>query len=630
MNREKIKEENEEKKAMQLNLSGRKYQSIFITSFLSDRGDKSVNNDYLTYIELEEYGCWIIVDGNNGGVFEHKIAPFIGEMLIETFIENPTIDRKKIERMLLYVHRRYREMQISNSDAVEEYSSCSIAMAVTDYSKVTFANVGNARFMMLRDNYIIKKSKDSTLAFLMYEAEKILYDEIRFRKDRNIFTHKFGIDKNIAVNVSKTMTLLPNDKILLMTQGAWENLDEDDIEKDTAKSQRVGQWIGNLVKSMNKNCYMNLSNHTLCGIFISRPAPLLLEPETWMSSVRKSFNAIDKKLYKIGAIVLLLFLILFGGKKFFQYQKLEKMYSYAVEKEKSGDAMMVERKYRTASEDYQASVEKYIELSKYRGNRYEERIKDLEYFSNQAKISEKIAQSISTAGIMLKNQEFQKAVDELKSADVLALELREDNSLKDEVKYKLKSAEALNKAYEEKLKADELYLQKANTNKKRQQMKKEAMEIYERIAPVFLESDQKVIYDEIIEKIEAGKAPATKKAPVKTTTAESLLKEGNKMFEQFRYYKSYELYNSALKKSKDPKMTEMIKGKINMNGILLRGVQSELDGDRLSKNKNNKEVTKNKYKEAMNHYKKLKYNDYMPSQRYNVIVERLEKKSKKF
>ena len=40
MNREKIKEENEEKKAMQLNLSGRKYQSIFITSFLSDRGDK--------------------------------------------------------------------------------------------------------------------------------------------------------------------------------------------------------------------------------------------------------------------------------------------------------------------------------------------------------------------------------------------------------------------------------------------------------------------------------------------------------------------------------------------------------------------------------------------------------------
>ena len=206
MNREKIKEENE-KKAMQLNLSGRKYQSIFVTSFLSDRGDKSINNDYLTYIELEEYGCWIIVDGNNGGVFEHQIAPFIGEMLIETFIENPTIDRKKIERMLLHVHRRYREMQISNSDMTEEYSSCSIAMAVTDYSKVTFANVGNARFMMLRDNYIIKKSKDSTLAFLMYEAEKILYDEIRFRKDRNIFTHKFGIDKNIAVNVSKTMRL---------------------------------------------------------------------------------------------------------------------------------------------------------------------------------------------------------------------------------------------------------------------------------------------------------------------------------------------------------------------------------------------------------------------------------------
>ncbi|WP_373080406.1 hypothetical protein [Fusobacterium varium] len=629
MNREKIKEENEEKKAMQLNLSGRKYQSIFVTSFLSDRGDKSVNNDYLTYIELEEYGCWIIVDGNNGGVFEHKIAPFIGEMLIETFIENPTIDRKKIERMLLHVHRRYREMQISNSDMTDEYSSCSIAMAVTDYSKVTFANVGNARFMILRDNYIIKKSKDSTLAFLMYEAEKILYDEIRFRKDRNIFTHKFGIDKNIAVNVSKTMTLLPNDKILLLTQGAWENLDEDDIEKDTAKSQRVGQWIGNLVKSMNKNCYMNLSNHTLCGIFISRPAPLLPEPETWLSSARKNFSTVDKKLYKIGAVILLLLLILFGGKKFIQYRKLEKMYNFAIEKEKVGDTMMAERKYRAAFEDYQTGIENYMELSKYRGNRYEERIKDLEYFSNQAKISEKIAQSVNTADIMLKNQEFQKAVDELKSANVLALELREDNSLKDEVKHKLATAEILNSAFEEKLKADELYLQKANTNRKRQQMKKEAMEIYERIAPIFLENTQKAIYDEIIEKVEAEKSPVPKKTSVKVTTAESLLKEGNKMFEQFRYYKSYELYTSALKKSKDSKMTEMIKGKINMNGILLRGVQSELDGDRLIRDKNNKEIAENKYKEAMNQYKKLRYNEYMPSQRYNVIIERLEKKIKK-
>lgn len=63
-----------------MNLSG-KYQEHICNIFLSDRGDKSVNNDYLTYIELEEYGCWIIVDGNNGGVFEHKIAPLLEKCL---------------------------------------------------------------------------------------------------------------------------------------------------------------------------------------------------------------------------------------------------------------------------------------------------------------------------------------------------------------------------------------------------------------------------------------------------------------------------------------------------------------------------------------------------------------------
>lgn len=609
MNREKIKEENEEKKTMQLSLSGRKYQSIFMTSFLSDRGNKNVNNDYFTYIELEGYACWIIVDGNNGGVFEHKIAPFIGETLIETFIKNPTVDRKEIERMLLHVHIRYREMQISNSDMEEEYSSCSIAMAVTDYSKVTFVNIGNARFMMLRDNYIIKKSKDSTLAFLMYETEKILYNEIRFRKDKNIFTHKFGIDKNIVINTSKTITLLPNDKILLLTQGAWENIDENDIEREAVKSQRAGQWIENLVKIMNKNCHEDLSNHTLCGIFISRPAPLLPEPESRLTKLKKDFNLMGTKSYKFGIIGVILLLILFGGKKIFQHQKLKKMHNYAVEKEKSGYAIMGERKYR--------------------GNKYEERIKDSDYFLNQSNIFEKTAQSINTADIMLKNQEFSKAVNELKAADVLTSNFKEDNSLKDEIKSKLATAEILNSAYEEKLKADELYFQNANTTKKKQQSKKEAIEIYEKIAPIFLENTQKAIYDEIIKKIETEKSSLPKKIPAKLMTAEALLKEGNRMFNQFRYYKSYELYTLALKKSKDPKMTEMIKGKINMNGILLRGVQRELDGDRLIRDKDNKEIAKNKYKEAMNQYKKLKYNEYMPSQRYNAIIERLEKKIKK-
>ena len=43
----------------------------------------------------------------------------------------------------------------------------------------------------------MKKSKDDTLAYLQYDVGNILYNEMRFRKDKEIFTKKFGADKNI-------------------------------------------------------------------------------------------------------------------------------------------------------------------------------------------------------------------------------------------------------------------------------------------------------------------------------------------------------------------------------------------------------------------------------------------------
>lgn len=76
--------------------------------------------------------------------------------------------------------------------------------------------------------------------------------------------------------------------------------------------------------------------------------------------------------------------------------------------------------------------------------------------------------------------------------------MREDNSLKDEVKHKLATVEILNSAYEEKLKADELYLQKQTQTGKTADEKGYG-NIWKNSSNLFGEYS-KAIYDEIIEK----------------------------------------------------------------------------------------------------------------------------------
>lgn len=57
---DKKNKEYENENIAQLALLGRKYQSVFITSFLSERGDKPKNNGYVSYIELDNFACWVV------------------------------------------------------------------------------------------------------------------------------------------------------------------------------------------------------------------------------------------------------------------------------------------------------------------------------------------------------------------------------------------------------------------------------------------------------------------------------------------------------------------------------------------------------------------------------------------
>lgn len=543
---EKEIREHENENTTQVSLLGRKYQSVFVTSFMSERGDKPTNNCYISYIELDNFGCWVVVDGNNGGIFQNKIASYIGETIVENFIANPTIAKREIEKMLLSIHKKYRNMQSEEVNIEDDYSTCSIAMFVTDYAVATFASVGNARYGVLRNHKLVKKSNDDTLAYLQYEAGNILYDEIRFRKDKNIFTKRFGADRSIKINVSDIFVLRPNDRVLLYTQGAWENLDEEDIELISEKAERPGKFIGNLVNKMKRNCFLSLGNYTFCGIYINRPLDVPAPPESSISKLKTQISKNKNSLKKKILVILALLILIGGGVPAYQKIKLNNRIN-SIEKEiafnlEKGRVEVQEKDYSEATTNYQKIKDLYTELKTYK-EVPDEKLKEIDSILAEIQILNRV-QTLS--------------------------KLRED-SLES---YKFNEAV---KSYEEENKP------KPVTPKKQEPKK-------------------------------IAKLPAYK---------------GDREFREFRYYDSLKSYENALKGANTPEKKEYLKGKIAMNKQLLIAVELELKGDEyLEKRKDSKKVKKY-YEDALVENKKLVNNNYMPKDRYNVIINRLENKLKK-
>ena len=629
--------EHENENTTQVSLLGRKYQSVFITSFLSERGDRPKNNGYVSYIELDNFGCWVVVDGDNGGIFKDKIAPYIGESIIESFIANPTIDKREIEKMLLSIHKKYRNMQSEEVNIEDDYSTCSIAMFVTDYAVATFASVGNARYGVLRNHKLVKKSNDDTLAYLQYEAGNILYDEIRFRKDKNIFTKRFGADRSIKINVSDIFVLRPNDRVLLYTQGAWENLDEEDIELISERAERPGKFIGNLVNKMKRNCFLSLGNYAFCGIYINRPLDVPAPPESSISKLKTQISKNKNSLKKKMLVILALLILIGGGVPAYQKIKLnnqinsiEKEIAFTLEK---GKAEVQEKEYAEATINYQKIKDLYSELETYK-EVPDERLKEIDSILEEVQILNRV-QTLSKQGEdNLESYKFKEAVKAYEEAILTLGNISLEKNIKEILSQQLEVSKKLSEVQEIKIKADELYNYQSKNSRTRKDKQKEAIDLYKNIAPIYKEYNKNIIYDEIIEKInkyeeENKPKPVTpkKKEPKKVVKLPAY--RGDREFKEFKYYTSLKSYENALKGANTPEKKEYLKGKIAMNKQLLVAVELELKGDEYLEKRKDSKKAKKYYEEALVENKKLANNDYMPKDRYNAIINRLENKLKK-
>ena len=144
--------------------------------------------------------------------------------------------------------------------------------------------------------------------------------------------------------LSKRVQLYDGDRILPLSHGAWENLDESEIEVELSKTDKVGKWIGALENKIKDNSDENVPNYTLAGVFVNQVSPT------------------GKKKSKINYMKYLIIALVIVGLGFFLYK------GYSLKKERD---ITYERAYQYENEglkyvengDFEEALE-YFEKSK--------------------------------------------------------------------------------------------------------------------------------------------------------------------------------------------------------------------------------------------------------------------------
>lgn len=337
-------EENEEK-------ISRKEQAVFNTAFISKKGSKEANHNYFAFVENESCACWAAADGHKDG---GDVAKILVEEVLAEFLSNPSYTAGFLKRACKNAQKKLQEMQREDSRLVGKISS--MAVVLSNYSSVMIAYIGNIRIYHLSNGLINFKTKDHSVAQLMFEADQMGEKDVRYHFRRNDLTRAMGFS-NSKVKIEKMpMELQNGDAILINTIGAWENMEDREIEVEFSKSQSPNDFIMKLEKRILTSGMKEIENYTMVGIFSEEVA----EPVS-----RDKFNRNSKKYMMIGALVLV-FLFIFIGMIRSSIRK-NAIYKNAAAYEQQADKSILDRNFDDgitnlikAEEEYKKLAEKKV------------------------------------------------------------------------------------------------------------------------------------------------------------------------------------------------------------------------------------------------------------------------------
>ncbi|CAM4485296.1 MAG: serine/threonine protein phosphatase [Paenibacillus macerans] len=368
----------------------RKENSDFKTAFVSEAGSHFDNRDYFAFVELDDMACYVVADGLDLDK-EVRSAQMAVEVILESFMEKPSMSRRKIRQDLEAAHEwlKFESRRVR--------LKASVLVVVTDYTRMVWATCGNARLYQFRGGRVNLRSKDQSLTQLMLDQGRLAEDRNHNHEERGNLLNYMGRPDRFEPYVSDKMPLSDGDVLLLATQGVWEQVDLPEMLDALAEASDPESLTDTLEEVVLSKQQKSVNNYTAAAVYVNK------------TFTEKPKNI--KKWILRGAMLLLTLAIAGGGVWYVKAKQAEKLAQTAVlmvESEEDGD------RYASAG-DYAKALKSYSEAKNAAS-----KLKDKLHFQ-LLRGKQQVAQFLSDGDGYVQDGSYDMAVDSyndaLKQAD---------------------------------------------------------------------------------------------------------------------------------------------------------------------------------------------------------------------
>ena len=144
-------------------------------------------------------------------------------------------------------------LQYGESKSSARGLGSTITAALIQNDQAYIANIGDSRTYLFRDNHLQKLTEDHSLVAKLVESKQITDEEVYTHPQRNLIYRSLGAGhRNVEVDIFHEV-LRPGDRLLLCSDGLWEMVHHQDLEKLLKEQSNPQALCDKLIALANMN-----------------------------------------------------------------------------------------------------------------------------------------------------------------------------------------------------------------------------------------------------------------------------------------------------------------------------------------------------------------------------------------
>lgn len=233
---------------------------------ITNRGGRENNEDFLSHAQSGDLWCYVLCDGLGGHEGGEVASKLVCETICAEFARKPALSAEAAEG---YIEAATNALITERTIKTELCDmSTTVALLLTDGVKAVWAHIGDSRVYYITGGEISLITDDHSMAYMEFESGIISYDDIRFSPNQNRLTRCIGGVSGYGADASDVIDIKKGDAFLLCSDGFWEYVHENDIERTRAESFSPQEWLGKMLDVLHENEIEYNDNYSAIAVIV--------------------------------------------------------------------------------------------------------------------------------------------------------------------------------------------------------------------------------------------------------------------------------------------------------------------------------------------------------------------------